>query len=220
MLRAVTLVAQWDTLSAGLPDRWSEAGLRLRLARPEDAHRAAVLLGPLSPGVSGDELHLRVTPVGTAGPSLVRRLFERLDAEHIGGTLELAGDVAGGASRADSAVSPAPSLAAAWDELAAGLPGDWSDLLCLVELRSTDELAPAALALAPVNPSRHGSDVAFRFRVAREFGYGAAPGMARRCLARLDESGIPGRLRLLEAFSDTRPVFTQGPTFVVSDRAV
>jgi hypothetical protein len=100
------------------------------------------------------------------------------------------------------------------------LPEDWSDLLCLIELRSSDELAPAALALAPVNPSRHAGSLAFRFRVARTFGYGAAPGMARRCLERLDETGLPGHLRLLEVFSDTQPVLTQGPTFVVSDRAV
>ena len=44
--------------------------------------------------------------------------------------------------------------------------------------------------------------------------------MARRCLERLDEPGIPGQFRLLEVLSDTRPVLTQGPTFVVSDRAV
>jgi hypothetical protein len=44
--------------------------------------------------------------------------------------------------------------------------------------------------------------------------------MARRCLERLDEAGIPGRLGLLEVFSDSQPVLTQGPTFVVSDRAV
>ena len=112
------------------------------------------------------------------------------------------------------------SLAAAWDELAAGLPEDWSDALCLVEFRSSDELDPAALALAPVNPSRHKGTLGFRFRVARRFGYGAAPGMARRCLERVDEAGIPGRLMLLEVFSDTKPVLTQGPTFVISDRAV
>ena len=90
----------------------------------------------------------------------------------------------------------------------------------VVELRSSDELAPAALALAPLNPSRHKGSLAFRFRVARRFGYGAAPEMARRCLERLDELGIPGELRLLEVLSDTQPVLTQGPTFVVSDRAV
>ena len=44
--------------------------------------------------------------------------------------------------------------------------------------------------------------------------------MARRCLERLDELGIPGQLTLLEVLSDTQPVLTQGPTFVVSERAV
>lgn len=112
------------------------------------------------------------------------------------------------------------TLAEAWDELVSALPEDWSDLLCLLELRSSDDLAPAALALAPLNPSRHSGTLGFRFRVAHRFGYGAAPEMARRCLARLDEAGISGSVQLLEARADTRPVLTQGPTFVVGNRAV
>jgi hypothetical protein len=219
MLRAVGLVAQWDAMVAELPAGWPEIGLRLRLARPEDAARAAALLGLLSPGVAGDDLHLRVTSHGATGPGVARRLLARLDEEGVGGTLELVGEVTAAAAH-ESVDAPTTRLAAAWDELVAGLPEDWSDLLCLVELRSSDELDPAALALAPVNPSRHEGALGFRFRVARRFGYGAAPGMARRCLERLDEAGIPGRLRLLEVFSDTQPVLTQGPTFVVSDRAV
>jgi hypothetical protein len=216
----VGLAAQWDAIVAELQAGWAELGVRLRLARPEDAARAATLLGSLSPGVSGSDLHLRATSEGPAGPGAIRRLLARLDENGISGTLELAGQVAG--VSADSVGNAAPSrpLAAAWDELAASLPEDWSDLLCLVELRSSDELDPAALALAPVNPSRHEGALGFRFRVARSFGYGAAQGMARRCLERLDEAGIPGRLRLLEVFSDTQPVLTQGPTFVVSERAV
>jgi hypothetical protein len=218
MLLAMGLVAQWDAMVAQLRPGWTEVGLRVRLARPEDATRAAALLGALSPGIAGDELHLRVTSSGDASPGAVRRLLVRLDGHGIGGTLELAGEVTGASAElVDTALSP---LAAAWDELVSTLPEDWSDLLCLVELRSSDELAPAALALAPLNPSRHEGTVGFRFRVARRFGYGAAPGMARRCLERLDELGIPGELRLLEALSDTQPVLTQGPTFVVSDRAV
>jgi hypothetical protein len=201
-----------------LPARWREVGLRLRLARPEDAAHAAALLGSLSPGVAGDELHVRATSEGEAGPGAIRRLLARLDEQGIGGTLELAGAVA--EASVESADAPSKPLAAAWDGLVAGVPDDWSDLLCLVELRSSDELDPAALALAPVNPSRHEGTLGFRFRVARRFGYGAAPGMARRCLERLDEAVIPGRLTLLEVFSDTQPVLTQGPTFVVSDRAV
>jgi hypothetical protein len=214
------LVAQWDATVAGLPAGWAEIELRLDLARPEDAPRAAALLGPLGPGQAGDALHVRVTPTGTAGPSLVRRLLGRLDAEGISGTLALAGDVTTAAPEPARGEAASGSLPAAWDELVATLPEDWSDLLCLVELQSSDDLDPAALALAPLNPSRHGDELAFRFRVARAFGYGAAPGMARRCLARLDEAGISGRLRLLEVLCDTKPVLTQGPTFVVANRAV
>jgi hypothetical protein len=219
MLQAVGLAAQWDAMLRELPAGWPEIGFRVRLTRPEDAARAAALLGSSSPGVAGGDLHLRATSDGEAGPGPMRRLLVRLDENRIGGTLELAGQVAGApADGLEEATSR--SLAVAWDALIAGLPEDWSDLLCLVELRSSDELDPAALALAPVNPSRHAGALGFRFRVARRFGYGAAPGMARRCLERLEEAGIPGRLTILEVFFDTQPVLTQGPTFVVSNRAV
>jgi hypothetical protein len=226
MLLAVGLAAQWDMIVSQVPSDWRELGVKLRLARPNDVTRAAALLGSLSPGVAGDELHLRATPAGEAGPRVVRRHLARLDEQGIRGTLELAStDVpaaAEAAAQPETAPSDAPtaSLALARDKLVAGLPEDWSDLLAVLELRSSDELAPAALALAPLNPSRHRGSLAFRFRVARRFGYGAAPEMARRCLERLDELGIPGELRLLEVLSDTQPVLTQGPTFVVSDRAV
>ncbi len=224
MLQGVGLVAQWDRLVAELAEGWTELGLRLRLARSADAPPAAALLGSLSPGVVGDEVHLRVTSGGEAGPGVVRRLLARLDAQGIRGTLEAAaaGETVEPVAPAAASQSKTPGtrLAATWDELVKGLPDDWSDLLCVVELRSSDELAPAALALAPLNPSRHKGSLAFRFRVAHRFGYGAAPQMARRCLERLDELGIPGGLRLLEVLSDTQPVLTQGPTFVVSDRAV
>ena len=150
----------------------------------------------------------------------MRRLLGRLDEQGIHGTLELPDEGTHWFVTEEHGEQPPASLAAAWDELAAELPEDWSDVMCVVELRSSDELDPAALALAPLNPSRHKGSLAFRFRVARRFGYGAAPEMARRCLERLDELGLPGELRLLEALCDTRPVLTQGPTFVVSDRAV
>ena len=218
MLRAMGVVAQWGRIAAGLPEGWSHAQLRLTLAHAGNADRAAALLGPIGPGRTGDALLLDVAPRGAAGPALLQRLLGRLDGEDIGGTLELV-TTTEGAGRVEEKTSP-PTLADAWDGLVDALPGDWSDLLCVIELRSSDELAPAALAIAPLNPSRHGDAPAFRFRVARRFGYGAAPEMARRCLTRLDEAEIPGTLRLVEALSDTRPVSTQGPTFVVDSRAV
>jgi len=221
MLRAMGFVAQWAQIATTFPREWDEAQLRLSLARPGDANRVSALLGPISPGRVGDELRIRVTAGAASGPALVQRLLGRLDDEDITGTLELL-SAKGVADEPEAAEPrrPAASLAAAWDELVESLPADWSDLLCVLDLRSSDELAPAALAVAPLNPSRHGDAPSFRFRVAHSFGYGASPEMARRCLTRLDEAGTPGAVRLLEVLSDTRPVATQGPTFVVDSRAV
>jgi hypothetical protein len=93
------------------------------------------------------------------------------------------------------------------------LPEDWSDLYAEVELASSDFLDPGALRLSPLNPSRPDRGLAFRFRVARSFGYGASSEMARRCMARLDEDAIKGRLAILWALSDTKAVATQGPVW-------
>jgi hypothetical protein len=221
MLRLMGFVAQWRRVAQDLPAGWTEASLRLALTREADASRAARLLGPLGPGRRGNDLHVLVTPAGSAGPAAVERLLTRLDAEGIAGTLELASSDVVAAPPLEAAAELHPSsIAEEWAALVRALPEDWSDLLCLLELRSSDDLDRAALAVAPLNPARHGGTVAFRFRVARRFGYGAAPMMARRCLARLDEQEIPGTVSLLEGFSGSRPVLTQGPTFVVSGRAV
>jgi hypothetical protein len=70
-----------------------------------------------------------------------------------------------------------------------------------------------------LNPSQStGATPGFRFRCASERGYGASAGMVARCLARLDEAGITGRVRITRALSDVHPVGTQGPTFVVGRR--
>jgi hypothetical protein len=219
MLTVMGLVAQWRAIASGLPGEWTNARLRVIPARPADVGRVAALLGPLAPGHSGDELYVQVFSGGAAGPTVLKRLLARVDAEGIPAALELAAEVEAAPITASTDVIAFP-LAEAWDGLVTALPDDWSDLLCLLELRSSDDLDPAALAIAPLNPSRQEGVVGFRFRVARRFGYGAAPEMGRRCLARLDEAQIPGTLRLLEAFSDTKPVLTQGPTFVVGGRAV
>jgi hypothetical protein len=107
-----------------------------------------------------------------------------------------------------------------WDEALAKLPEDWTDLYCEVSLTSSDDLERGALALAPVNPVRFDPTPAFRFRVARRFGYGASPEMTRRCLVRLDEQRIPARARVLRALSDTRPAQTQGPVWIAGGRVI
>jgi hypothetical protein len=112
------------------------------------------------------------------------------------------------------------TLAAVWDGLLAGLSEDWSDLLAEVELGSDAPYHPAALLVSALNPERCGERIAFRFRVGRSFGYGAATSAVRRSLKALDEHGIEGRLRLLDVLSQRRPFETQGPVWRLEGRSL
>ena len=116
--------------------------------------------------------------------------------------------------------SPSEELADAWAAAVAGLPPDWSDLYCELELDSSDHLDRAALLLAPINPARVPGRSAFRFRVAHSFGYGASPQMTARCFERVDTEGVTGRITVLHALSDTHNVATQGPVWRVEGKAV
>lgn len=212
----MSVVEQWDSVARALPDDWGDARLSL-VVEEADVDRAAALLGPLNPGRRGHELRFFTARRGGGfGPDQLRRLLRRLAEEGIGGKLEL---LATDAPAAAPAVQR-PSLAATWDALLATLPDDWSDLYCELELTSTDHLERGALLLAPLNPGRYGGTVGFRFRVARLRGYGASAEMAHRCFARLDDEGIPGRLEILHALSDTQPVATQGPVWRVDGKSV
>jgi hypothetical protein len=220
MLAVVRLVAQWAAIRAGLPAEFGEVTLRLRLRDEGQAVRASALLAPLLAGRSGTEVRFLCS--GHAGPQsedIVRRLFDRLDREGIWGELELVSHTDRSAVE-EAARPPSPPLAQQWDEALADLPPDWSDLLAEVELASSDYVAPAALQLSPLNPTRDGKRFALQFRCSRTFGYGAAEPMARRCLERLDAAGIPGRVRVLRALSDTHPVATQGPVWYVGGKVL
>jgi hypothetical protein len=144
-------------------------------------------------------------------------MLRRIHDEGIRGTIQLV-------SSDEAAPAPVParaSLAADWDAAIRVLPTDWSDLLCELELTSSDHVERAALLIAPINPVQTGAArPGFRFRSAHTFGYGASSGMVRRCLARLDEDGIPGEVRIVRALSDTHPVATQGPVWYVGGKAV
>ena len=213
----MSVVGQWQEIEEGLPERWTDARLRLTVTDAGDCDRAASLLGPAIPGRRGKVISFHVARRGP-GPSegLVRRLLERVDRGRIDGTLELVGmDEA-----AEAAVEERRSFAAAWDAALAALPEDWSDLYAEVELFSSDYLDRAALLLAPVNPARVGGRLAFRFRAARRFGYGVSTGMGRRCLERLDAEGTRGTVRVLWALSDTKPVQTQGPVWYAGGKSV
>ncbi len=210
----MTLAEQWSEIAARLGADWGSAQLLLTVSEDERADQAALMLGPLSPGRAGSTFRLSVR--GGADPA---RVFTRIDAEGIRGRLDLVEAQAKAEPRGPRP-EPASPLVAQWDRLAAALPPDWSDVHAEVELDSSDYLQRGALLLAPVNPARHGGFSTLRFRTARVSGYGTAPGMTRRCLERLDEEGITGKVRILRALSATRHAATQGPVWRVGGRSV
>jgi len=213
----MSLVEQWRKILRELPENWAEARLRVTIEDEHAVDRAAAVLAPLTPGRRGNTLRFYTAPRGAGpAPGLVERLLARLDEERISGSLELVGS----GEAAPEPVTHRPTLAGAWDVSIATLPPDWSDLYAEVELVSTDWLDRAALLMAPVNPARYGTAPGFRFRVARRFGYGAAPEMTRRCLERVDEEQISGELRILRVLSETDPVATQGPVWYLDGRSV
>jgi hypothetical protein len=222
MLAPVTLAEQWSEIAGRLPADSHSARVTLTVAEDERADQAALMLAPLSPGRTGSTFRLAVRR--GADPA---RVFRRLDDEGIRGRLDLvAAEEA--AAVATVEVEPGPErgperarpVAAQWDELMARLPPDWSDVYAEVELESSDYLQRGALLLAPVNPAHYGGPTTLRFRAARVAGYGTAASMARRCLERLDEEGITGRLRILRVLSATRHAATQGPVWRVGGRSV
>ena len=150
------------------------------------------------------------------GPDAARRLLKRLDTEGVTGKLAVMETETAPVAE----LQAQPSLRAAWDRALASLPPDWSDLYGEVQLDSTDFVERAALLLAPVNPSLYGGATGLRFRCARSFGYGVSPAMAARCLERCDEEKITGELEILRVLSDTHPVGTQGPVWLVGGRSV
>jgi hypothetical protein len=211
MLGLVRVADQFRELEAQLPADWADVRLVLVADDARLSERAAALLAPLGPGYVGNRVQLTVSRQG-GNVERLRRLLTRIDRERIRGQLELVTfSAAVPVPEPRDAPVTWPALEEAWLAAVAALPDDWSDLYAEVELSSSDHLEPGALQLAPLNPSRPDRGLAFKFRVARSFGYGASSGMARRCLARLDEEGIKGRLLILWALSDTKAVATQGP---------
>jgi hypothetical protein len=213
----MSLADQWNDVEKGLDPRWSQAVLSLEVSDETRRSRAAALLAPAGPGRHGTALRFSADRTGGGvGPEAIRRMLRRLDEEGIDGALAL---VSTGAADVVEVAAPV-SLAGAWDAALAAVPSDWSDLFCELGLTSTDHVDHAALLLAPINPLRREGRPGFRFRVARSTGYGASPGMVRRCLGRLDGEGIPGDVRVIEAMSDSHHVGTQGPVWYVAGKAV
>jgi hypothetical protein len=213
----VALVAGFRALLRELPEDWADARFALRMSDPERAARAAGLLGGIGAGRHGDTIRFFTARRGAGhGPDVVARALGRVDAARLTGELEL---VSSGKAE-PVPETRRPTFAAAWDAALGGLPPDWSDVYAELELTSTDDLERAALLTAPLNPARFGGRPGFRFRVARSFGYGAAPEMVLRCLGRLDEAGIRGEVRVVHALSDTKPWATQGPVWYIGGKSV
>ena len=102
------LTAAWDELLETLPPDWSDALVELQLDSSDHLARAALLGAPLNPTRNPDAIALRFRASGKAGygtPSgMVRRCFERMDAEHITGRLSVVVEL----SDAEKAVTQGP----------------------------------------------------------------------------------------------------------------
>jgi hypothetical protein len=212
----VPLAERWNAVERGLDPRWTEVTLSLFIKDDAARSRAAALLGPAGPGVGAKEIRFDVSTQGAGiGPEAARRLLRRIDAERIVGRLELV-EILGVRPEPEP---PALSLATEWQEALEALPSDWSDAVAELELHSSADIDRAAVLCAPINPGQLRSGrPGFRFRCASRIGYGASAGMVGRCLARLDEAGIAGHVRITRALSDVHPVGTQGATFSVGRR--
>lgn len=214
---------RWKQIEAELDPAWDVVFLSFV---PEDAQamtRAAGVLAPLGPGRSGKELRFQVSRSG-AGPDRLENLLGRLDRNRVWGELSLVDSHVAepGAEAAPVLVNGERPLVEQWDDEIDKLPPDWHDLLVELELDSTDFIAQAALVGSALNPARVPGEIAIRFRVARGglVGYGAAEGLARRCLERMNGVGITGRLGITHALSQTDDVSTLGPVWRIAGRTV
>jgi len=209
---------QWAQIEETLDPDWAE--VRLAFSPEGSLPEAAAVLGPMQPVRVGDELRFHVTR-SDGGAERARNTLTHLDRKRLWGTLALI-DVAAGTAPPPIVAVPtaARPLADAWDDALASLPPDWSDLLCELELDSSDHVPRAALLGAPLNPTRVPDATALRFRVSGKRGYGVAPQMARRCFERMDAEGITGRIAVLHGLSDTENADTQGPVWRLAGRSV
>ena len=210
---------QWAQIEEELPADWTEAQV---VFTPEGSVAdAATVLGPLQPGRVGNELRLHIQRA-EGGVDRARNIFRALDRSRIWGTLSVLGaihDVVPVDETSDRVERPG-SLAEQWDAALTGLPPDWSDVLCVLELESSDHVPRAALLGAPLNPSRVHGEIAVQFRASGKQGYGVSPQMARRCFERMDAEGITGSLGVVYDLSDSENAVTQGPVWRLAGKSV
>ena len=150
------LVDQWRTIEDALPPGWEDVRLTLTTEQPSDLPRAAQVLGSINVGKVGSALVFHVTRAGgVQGPQAAKRLFERLDNERTWCTLEQSrvelAETAPEQPHADAGPSRR-SVAESWDAALAPLPDDWTDLLCEIELESSDAPRPNGAPVRAAEP--------------------------------------------------------------------
>ena len=213
-------VDQWQAVERNLSEDWEEARLSFVVEDPGQVSAAAGVLGPLGAGRFGSEVRIEIRNSAVGGPEALKNLLRALDRKRIWGTLKLVDVRTAVTPPTGAPLARRPPLVEAWDEALATLPPSWSDLLCELEVDSSDYLGRAALLGAPLNPTRNPDALALRFRIARTKGYGAPPGLVRRCLERMDADGITGTMTVLNALSETDNVYTQGTVWRIAGRSV
>ena len=210
----------WQELQAELPDGWVEARLRLH-ARGAGATRPGRRAARAAPAAAARARLVRV-PVARGGTAraaeALRRALAAARRRALHGRLEL--DRLAEADAALRAGAAGATCAESWDAALADAPGRLErparrDRARLLRLPRARRPPPGADQPAPDR-----QPLRLQFRSARRFGYGASPGMVRRCLERCDADGIRGSVEVLRALSDTRPVGTQGPVWQIDGRMV
>ncbi|HET8814830.1 MAG TPA: hypothetical protein VFM51_07735 [Solirubrobacterales bacterium] len=92
-------------------------------------------------------------------------------------------------------------LAADFDRILQQLPSDWTDLEVDVRIDALSEYVDTAVVLSQVNAQvyQHPRDGwHWRLLVAHEFGHAAAAETVAGVLAKLDDEGVSGELRVAE----------------------
>ena len=89
------------------------------------------------------------------------------------------------------------ALAADFEELLDALPADWTDLELDLRIDDEDRYIETAVALSQINAQPYSkSEWHWRLLIAHSFGHAAAAESVKGVLAKLDEAGVTGILRL------------------------
>jgi hypothetical protein len=91
------------------------------------------------------------------------------------------------------------ALADDFQRIVAALPPDWTDLEVDLRIEDESEYVDTAVALSQVNAQPYSrAEWHWRLLVAHSFGHAAAPETVLGVLARLDEAGVNGEMRVAE----------------------